>query len=339
MNVLPPAQNPALIGHEGAIEQIITAFQSGRMPHAWLITGIEGIGKATLAYHIAHYALSQGQNKPANLNLLHPVSRLIAAEAHPDLFVVQRPVDEKTGQPKETIAVEDARKIAPFLRMTATHGGWRVAIIDEAHALNRHGQNAILKVIEEPPPKCLILVTATTPGGMLPTIRSRCRFLQLQPLNENAMRAVLARCGLDLPPDDLDRLIKLSDGSPGFALRMAQTETLALFDDLMELMRAKPALDVARVHTLADKIGRKGESDTFNVLVQLLTNAMRQTVRAQALGQPQRNSITSLPIRGSLDNSLQLWDKIRLIFVQARESSLDRKLAFVNAMTEIRRAI
>ncbi len=339
MNVLPPAQNPVLVGHDGAIAQITAAYRSGRMPHAWLITGAEGVGKATLAFHIAHFALGQGQNPIGNIDINRPASRLIAAEAHPDLFVLRRPTDEKTGQLKDTIPAEDARGIAPFLRMTATHGGWRVAIIDEAHALNRHGQNAILKVVEEPPEKSLILITATTPGGLLPTIRSRCRSVSLGALSDGAMRAVFARCGLDLPPEDSDRLIRLASGSAGFALRMAEAGTLALFDELAAIMRGMPDLDIWRVHALADKIARKGESENFSILSSLLTEALRQNARALALGLSGTSGPDAFPVAGTLDKSLRLWDKTGGIFAQAREFNLDKKLAFVKALTEIRRAM
>ncbi|MDD5586412.1 MAG: DNA polymerase III subunit delta' [Alphaproteobacteria bacterium] len=328
MNILPPAQNPVLIGHDHALRQIEAAFASGRMPHAWLMSGIEGIGKATLAFHAAHYVLSGGQNPLGKLDMLHPAARLVAGEAHPDLFVLRRPLDEKTGKTKDSIPVEDARKLAPFLHMTATHGGWRVAIIDEAHALNRHGQNAILKVIEEPPANCLILLTATAPGALLPTIRSRCRMLPLQPLDETSLRAVLARSGLDMVASDMERLIELSGGSAGFALNMAEAETLPLFEELMALLQGLPALDMAKLHTLADRIGRKGDGDNFSVITHLLTNKLCQGVREKALkGQ-----------RGSLDRSLRLWDNVRQTFAMAVDSNLDRKLAFVNAVCEIRRA-
>ena len=114
MIVPEPHRNPTLLGHDAAIEQIVATYQSSRMPQAWLIHGIAGIGKATLAYHIANYVMSDGRNLPGKLNAEHPVARLISAEAHPDLFVLQRPIDDKTGERKDSIAVEDARKIAPI---------------------------------------------------------------------------------------------------------------------------------------------------------------------------------------------------------------------------------
>lgn len=324
MDILPPSQNPSLIGHDEALTQIGRDFASGRMAHAWMLCGIGGIGKATLAYHMAHAALSNFENKLGQINMAHPQSRLVAAGAHPDLFVLQRPTDEKTGAVKDVIPAEEARKIAPFLRMTSTHGGWRVALVDEAHALNRFGQNALLKVIEEPPKRCLIVLTVTTPGALLPTIRSRCRVIKLQPLTDQALRLVLMRSGVDQPEDEMARLVALSGGSVGLALRLMETEGVDLFDELMRLVKDLPALDVPKLHAYADKITRKGESEKTRVLTELLTTHLARDARERAR--------QGLP----LDRSLHLWDKVREVFTQSGTSALDPKLAFVNAVVEMR---
>jgi len=336
MNIPPPWQNPYLAGHDEAARQFEAAYAAGRLPHAWLIAGIEGIGKATLAWHFAHYVMSGGANPIGKLNMQHPAARLIAAEAHPDLFVLQRPLDERTGALKDGIPVEEARKIAPFLHMTASHGGWRIAIVDEAHTLNRFGQNAILKVIEEPPEKCLILLTVTTPGVLLPTIRSRCRVLPLQPLDDAAMRAVLMRCGAET--GDLGRVIALSSGSAGFALKMLQTGSLPLYEEMLVLLQNLPELDMASAHRLADRVGRKTDRERFAVLAHLLTEALRKAVRAQAAGEPLADGFTARLAQGNrLDRTLQLWEKIGQTFATTEAASLDRKLAFLNALSEIRR--
>lgn len=329
MNILPPSRNPVLIGHDEALSQVAAAFTSGRMPHAWLITGIEGVGKATLAWHVAHHVLSGGQNPAGQLDMNHPVARLVAGEAHPDLFVVRRPFDEKTGRFRDSIPVEEVRKMAPFLSMTATHGGWRVILLEEAHALNRHGQNAILKVVEEPPANCLILLTATAPGALLPTIRSRCRVLPLQPLEDRPLAAILARCELDLPPDETQRLIRLAGGSAGFALRIAETEALPLFDELTSLLNDAATPDMIKVHALADRIGRKAETDRFTVIAQLLIEALRRNASDMARSGEAPD----------LSRALQTWERVRQTFVMAVESSLDKKLAFVQVMGNIQQSL
>ena len=125
------------VGHDEAMREVQAAFGSGRMHHAWLIAGITGIGKATLAKHIAQYALANGQGELGKIDPEHRVAKLVEAETHPDLLVIRRPVDEKTGEQKNIIPVDEALKVATFLHKTATHGGWRIVIIDEAHTMNR----------------------------------------------------------------------------------------------------------------------------------------------------------------------------------------------------------
>ncbi|NTU76814.1 MAG: DNA polymerase III subunit delta' [Alphaproteobacteria bacterium] len=341
MEILPPSQTPLLLGHDEALRQIEDSYASGRMPHAWLIAGPEGIGKATLAYHIAHYVLAGGQNKLGQINLHHPASRLIVAEAHPDMYVLRRPLDEKTGALKGSIPVKEARKIAPFLHLTTTHGAWRVVLIDEAHTLDKpHGQNAILKAIEEPPPKTLILLTTTTLGILLPTIRSRCRVLPLQPLNEKSLRAILARSGVEEEEATLARIVSLSRGSVGFAFKLLQTEGLPLYEELLAILEGLPTLDMPRLHALADRLARKQDADSFSVIAYLLTDMLQQAVRAKAKGGAAENNFAArLVAEGSIDRAWQLWDKIRQNFIRADIANLDQKLSFINAITEIRNDI
>lgn len=326
-----PAENASLVGHDEAMRQVAAAYATGRMHHAWMIAGPDGIGKATLAYHIAHFVLSGGANAMGNLDLSLPSARLIASGAHPDLFVLARPADEKTGVLKDVIPVEAARLIAPFLHKTPMFGGWRVALIDEAHALNRFGQNTILKLIEEPPPRSLILLTTRAAGALLPTIRSRCRVLKLAPLTPTQIKAVLLRHGVEaeaLGPQGL----ALAHGSVGFAMDLLENDGLSLYDELCGLLRALPEIDKARVQVLADRVGRKGGA--FPVLRVLFRNLLRETVQRAAIeegGDP----VLRLP----LDRALQVWDKVGEIFAVAETANLDRKLALVRAMTEVGAAV
>lgn len=326
---LSPHISHDLIGHEDAVEQVRAAFASGRMHHAWLMVGIEGIGKTSFAWHIANHVLSNGDNPIGKYNPHNRVTKLIQAEAHPDLLVVRRATDEKTGELRNVIVVDDALKVASFLRKTSTHGGWRVVIIDEAHALNRHGENAILKILEEPPAHVLILITATTPGALLPTIRSRCRVLPLSPLDRAHMKVILSRSAPDLSGADMDRLIALSGGSAGFALKIARCEALTLYDELQAIMKAFPTLDVPRLHKLADQISRKVDSESFEVLRTLLLDRVREATVTSA-----KNGAD----RGLVERCLQVMDKLNATFNTADHANLDRKLAFIRAISDIREA-
>jgi DNA polymerase-3 subunit delta' len=273
--------------------------------------------------------LANGQGKLGKIDPEHRVVKLVEAETHPDMLIIRRLVDEKTGEQKNIIPVEEAQRIATFLHKTATHGGWRVVMIDEAHRLNRNGQNAILKIIEEPPPKTLILITVTTLGALLPTIRSRCRLLPLAPLDVVHMRTILQRTAHQASQEDINTLIGLSGGSIGFALKILHSEALPLYREMLSILDAMPNMDMARVHKLADQIARKSDAESFDVLTSLLIERFRTLTQSEALHEP----------RGDVGLALQLWDKTRATFDVADHGNLDRKLAFINAMSDIRAAI
>ncbi len=317
------------VGHANALREIHEAYASGRMPHAWLITGIEGIGKAALAKHIAEYVLSNGEGELGKPNPNSPTARLVEADTHPDLLIIRRERDEKTGVLANIIPVEEVSKVAPFFHKTAAHSGWRVVIIDEAHTLNRYGQNAILKIVEEPPRNALILLTATTPGVLLPTIRSRTRLLELAPLGMDEMRILLRATAPNASPEDVTAVIDLSGGSVGFALKILRSETLPLYREMLSMLEAMPQLDTASLHKLADKIAKKADSEAFEALSALLIERLRSAAHNEANRHPQ----------GRVDTALAIWDKTRATFAAAETSALDRKLAFIAAMTDIRTAM
>jgi DNA polymerase-3 subunit delta' len=321
--------NVPFIGHTNALREVQQAFASGRMPHAWLIAGIEGIGKAALAKHIAQFVLANGTSELGKLDPQHPVARLVEAETHPDLLIIRRQTDEKTGALKGVIPVEELLKVAPFFHKTATHGGWRVVIIDEAHALNRHGQNAILKIVEEPPPRTLILLTVTTPGVLLPTIRSRARVLELFPLSMEDMRTLLKATAPQSSPEDITAVIDLSGGSLGFALKILRAGVLPLYREMLGILDGMPQLDIPSLHKLADKIAKKADTEGFEALTALLIERLRQAAHNEAKRHP----------GGRVDTALQVYDKTKATLASAESANLDRKLAFINAMCDIRNSM
>lgn len=322
-----PCHAPHIYGHDSALAEIIAAYQSQRLHHAWLITGKQGIGKATLAWHFAQYVLSSGTNGPQNIDFTQAVARLAASGGHPDLFLLSRDVDEKTGDVKDIISIDQARKLAPFMHLTASYMGWRIAIIDEAHALNRNAQNALLKLIEEPPQKALIIMTATSSGLLLPTIRSRCRVLSLKPLDTPTLQKVLSLNGFDLGSgEDYKTILELAEGSAGLALRLASTDCIALLQDMEHLLINLPKLDMAKLHQFADKIGKKAEKEHFALISEILQEKLRKNALNSAKnGHPQ------------LEKSLGLWEKASEIFRETEKANLDPKLSIINVFTEIRR--
>ena len=189
------APTPSLLGREAAESALRRLFESGRLPHALLLSGPRGIGKATLAFRFARFVLANGagEGSPGGLSggseesglAIAPESgtfRRVASGGHADLLTVERAYDPRRRRLRGEIVVEDTREIAAFLRLTPAEGGWRVVIVDGADEMNRNAANALLKILEEPPRRALLLLVAHSPGRLLPTIRSRCRRFPLAPL-------------------------------------------------------------------------------------------------------------------------------------------------------------
>ena len=207
----PPRANPRLLGHHAAEATLLEALRGGRMHHAWLITGPEGVGKATLAFRFARRLLAGASDSDSlALDPSHPVFRRVAVGSHADLLTIERAYDPKRKRLRTQIAVDDVRKINGFMGLTAAEGGWRVVVVDGAEDMNGPSANALLKVLEEPPPRAVILMVCSAPGRLLPTIRSRCRRLRLSALND----ADMARAAGGIPAGHAGRRARPA-GDPG----------------------------------------------------------------------------------------------------------------------------
>ena len=259
-----PRETGALFGHAEAERTLLDAYRSGQMPHAWIIGGPRGVGKATLAYRLARFVLANPDSStPAVLQAEslavpddNPVARRIVNEAHPDLLALHRVINEKTGKLFQDITVEQTRKSVPFFGSTAGEGGWRVAIIDPVEELNPSGENSLLKVLEEPPPRSLLLLVSNAPGRILPTLRSRCRVLLLRPLSgRDTAQAVAAATGQDAADDDVIEAIAAANGSPGRALELLDSKVLGLRQKVVGLLDQLPSPDPQAMHALGDALG------------------------------------------------------------------------------------
>ena len=249
---LTPRTNPFLFGHEAAEQAFIEARQGGRLPHAWLLCGMRGIGKATFAFRIARMMLAGAET--GDMSAEHPVFRRVAAGSHTDLLVLSPAYDEKKEEEKQEIPVEEARRIGEFLALTPAESNWRVVIVDCADALNVNAANALLKLLEEPPARSLLLLVSHNPASLLPTIRSRCRMLRLPPLPPAAFRRVMHLSAAELPEDALRTLEGLSGGSPGIALELHALEGVAMHEEISILFAGWPRVDVKRLLALCAKL-------------------------------------------------------------------------------------
>jgi DNA polymerase-3 subunit delta' len=327
MSAPDPRANPTLLGHPEAEATILEALRTGRMHHAWLITGPEGVGKATLAYRFARRLLA---GRPAEESLAldptHPVFRRVAANSHADLLTVERMLNEKTRRMKTQIAVEDVRKITGFMSLTPAEGGWRVVVVDGAEDLNPASANALLKILEEPPPRAILLLVCAAPGRLLPTIRSRCRRLRLTPLSDEPMSALLAQYLPQIEPDERGRLLTLAEGSPGRAIMLAEDEGLKIAILVDKLLSDLPAVPVSRGYEIADFLGRSetGFSTFMDLMRAGVAAAVRESVRGRA--DPDQERLVALR---SLDAWGELWQGLTRLQAETERFSLDKRQAIV----------
>lgn len=357
--IIEPRSNPDLFGHEAAERTFLDAWNSGRLAHAWLITGPKGIGKAGLAWRIARFALSGGGEggglfggAPETLALApsHPVFRRAAAGGHADLKVVERGwVDDKKSRLRTEIVIDDVRGIGAFMALTPAEGGWRVVIIDAACEMNRNAANAVLKVLEEPPRNALMLLVAHSPGRLLPTIRSRCRRLALKPLPEDIVLSLLDAHMPGLPPQDRLALGRLGEGSIGKALALAGEGGLDLYRELIDLLNGLPQLDITRLHAFADKVARgKGEGEgegAWGTLSGLFVWWLARLVRAGGLDGAGMAEVVAGEARlmgrllagASLERWLDVWEKTQALFARTDAVNLDRKQALLTAFLAVER--
>ena len=227
---MTPRSNPDLFGHGTAERTLRDAVDRGRLHHAWLLCGPDGIGKATLAFRFARALLAGFPASGLAVPPDHPVFRRVASGAHPDLHTIARTTDEKKKQLRAEIPAEDVRALGGFLSLTAATGGWRVVVVDGADHLNRFAANALLKLLEEPPPRTALLLTAAAPGRLPPTVRSRCRRLAMAPLAPAEFAAVLRATSHEALADR-DTLFAASGGAPGRAIGWAEAGLLPLVEE------------------------------------------------------------------------------------------------------------
>ena len=281
---LPPRKTFALVGQGEALSRAARAIRSGRPPQAWLIAGPPGVGKATIAYRLARYLLKFGANDSGPVDLAvpenDPVSVQVMSRAHPGLMVLRRGLNPNTGKPMTVLGVDEIRRLSGFFGMTSGAGGWRVAIVDTADDMNDNAANALLKVLEEPPSRSMLILLANAPGRLLPTIRSRCQRLDLRPLSQSEVDLELARRLPDLTATERTSLAKLSGGSIGAALQLADADGLSLAADAERLIDQSGTPDAPAILALGERIAR--QRDGLEALGDFLIQSLGERIRARA---------------------------------------------------------
>jgi len=319
-----PRESYDLAGQDLALARAARAIRAGRPPQAWLIAGPPGIGKATLAYRMARYLLRHGASAAGPSDLAVPpddrVSRQIEAQAHPGLLVLKRRLNER-GKLKSVLDVDEVRRLAGFFGMTAEAGGWRVAIVDCADEMNDNAANALLKILEEPPPRGLLILISHAPGRLLPTIRSRSQRLDMKPLEEAVLSAALQRLLPDTREPDRATLTRLADGSLGLALRLSDGEGLRLARDAEALLDTRGAPDLGAILILADRVARS--ADGLSHFGEFLAQAISRRIRARAH-------------EGTTDaRAVELWEQVNALYERATGLYLEPRQTILSSARDI----
>jgi len=321
--LLPAREMAECFGHEGIEKQILTLIDENKLPHALIFSGPEGIGKATMAFRLARFLLNQkssddgpglfGEPLPATkVESLHvapddPVFRQVASGGHPDFLLIERLMDEKKGKRQGRIAVEEVRRITPFLRMKAAHdGGWRVVIVDDADMMTPGSQNAILKILEEPPPRTVLILVAHRPGAMVATIRSRCRVIPFQ------------QPSLDVFKDLIRRVESVQK--------------------IMMLLSGWPRWDWPQIHAQAEVIGRGGSVEALHSFSTILEWIVESILRARATDQTpagvlNNDTILRLMNHYPLADWIQICENLKVHFETASFANLDKRQAVIGAFS------
>ncbi len=300
-----------IVGHVEAQAAFKSSFASGRPHHAWLMSGAKGVGKATLAYALARHILADSMSPDQVLRWVH-------ARAHPDLAILERSFnDSKPRKLRAEISVDDVRRFIDFFARTSSGGGWRVGLVDAADDLSSESANALLKLVEEPPSKTIILLVCHAPGKVLRTLRSRCRRLVLSGLSDVENMRVLSALPLEpvASPEVLTQASGISGGSPGLALELMQSQGAKAFQMFLAAKRLDAGLRQAVAKYFSTRAAAQFDYEVFiDLLLQWLS-----------LQAKRNNNVAVANVFGELAQQRAVVSGY----------NLDRRVAVMDALTQV----
>ena len=307
-----------IIGQHDAVAAFLDAARSGRMHHAWLLAGPQGVGKASFALAAARWLLADAAGPAVPKDRLdvpdeHRVASLLDAGSHPDFKLLQRLPKASSEELARSITVDQVRGLQPLFATTPSLSPRRVVVIDAIDDMERSGANALLKNLEEPPAGTIFLLVSHAPGRLLPTIRSRCRLLRFGPLEDDAVRVVLRRALPETDERELENLVRIAEGAPGNALRFAGLDIAGL-----DVTIEKLALHGDRSNALRTALGRT-----------LGAKSAQERYEAFLERAPSRIAAEARRGRANLGETIALWRQARDIADRAVRQSLDAQLTVV----------
>lgn len=275
-------------GQDEAIAQFSSAWRTRRLHHAWLLTGPKGVGKASFAKVAAQRVLAEGAGPPIDRDGLetpaeHPIAKLIAAGSHPDYRLLER-LERPTGGLARNISVDQIRSLGDMMAVTPSLSPWRAIVIDSADDLETSAANALLKMLEEPPANTIFFLVSHAPGRLLPTIRSRCRRLDLAPLGDDTMTSLLSGWYPDKNSGQIADVIEFSQGSPGRAKEIGELDLAPLEAEAVAIMRDGDR-DNARRSKLASALGTKASAERYAAFLALVPGLIaREAIETEGEG-------------------------------------------------------
>jgi DNA polymerase-3 subunit delta' len=275
-----------ILGHQRQIDGFRRIVASGRLAHAYLFVGPAGVGKRLFARELARALLCEAS---ADLQACDRCAACLLVEAgtHPDLFIVSRPEE------KNELPVALMNELCRNWMLKTARGKGKVGILDDADDLNEESANCFLKTLEEPPPGSVFILVGSSSDRQLPTIKSRCQMIRFAPLDDELVRQLLQKQGIE-DAGLLDRLVRVAGGSPGQALELAD-ESLWQFRRTFLAGLGQPkvaALDLAR--NLSEYVEQAGKETALQrrralSVLRLLMESFSDVLRIQ-LGAPLRSA-------------------------------------------------
>lgn len=301
-----------IVGQERVVDRFASAWATRKLHHAWLLAGPRGVGKATFAHAAARRALAEAAGPPFRLPGIetddeHPIVKLVEAGSHPDMRHLERLINEK-GKLNRNIKAEQVRELGEFLSLSAALSPWRVVVIDSIDDLEPTAANALLKMLEEPPPNTVFFLISHAPGRLLPTIRSRCTRLDFHGLSDDAMTSILEAQAPELSEKERREIVAMSSGSAGRAVAFAELDLMKLEASALAILRQGDPTN-ARRSELASELGKKGAGDRYAAFLELAPSLIAREARSLEGAKQER--------------ALEAYDKARELAVIAPRLSLD----------------
>ena len=322
-----PREATHLFGQQEAVATFLQAVQSGRLHHAWILSGPQGVGKASFAYQAARYLLNPQHGSKFDVDPASLTSRQVLALSHPDLHVLRRKAEsEKKPIPNE-ISVDLARDAIGFFGSTAGAGGYRVLIVDSADHLNRNSANALLKAIEEPPKQAVIFIVAHMIGRLLPTIRSRCRILPFRSLEQSDVAQILAASG-DHDDAEVRQAAARARGSARRGFQWLDDRFASVSTHVENLLAQLPDYDRGEVLAMSEAFGRKEGRADFETMRESVLDWLSAQIEMRAGEGVHR-----------LAPLAEVWEKTEQAVREAERYNLDRRALALNMFNDLSAAV